>query len=97
MKNFNEIFKRFENVKTCDVEYTAQKIATEIIEEQGDIQLMLLTIAMRKLIDVSGRKYIETRNADNISIETIVSIFENVAAGKGSKTIKRTETLGFGI
>nr|DAY75614.1 MAG TPA: hypothetical protein [Caudoviricetes sp.] len=97
MKNFNDIFKKFENIDTCDVEWRAKNIAEEIIEKEGDIQLMLLTIAMRKLIEVSGRKYIENYRYDHISIEVIVSIFENAAAGKGSETIKTTNTRGFGI
>ena len=97
MRNFNDIFKRFENIDTCDAEWKAKNVAEEIIEKEGDIQLMLLTIAMRKLIEVSGRKYIENYRYDHISIEVIISIFENAAAGKGSETIKTTNTRSFGI
>lgn len=97
MKNFNDIFKKFENIDVCDTEWKAKNVAEEIIEKEGDIQLMLLTIAMRKLIDVSDKKYIENYRHDHISIEVIVSIFENAAAGKGSETIKTTNTRGFGI
>ena len=97
MRNFNDIFKRFEHIDACDVEWRAKNIAEEIIEKEGDIQLMLLTIAMRKLVEVSGRKYIENYRYDHISITTIISIFENTAAGNGSKTIKTTNTRSFGI
>ena len=97
MKNFNNIFKRFEHIDACDVEWKAKNVAEEIIENEGDIQLMLITIAMRKLIEVSGRKYIENYRYDHISIEVIISIFENAAAGKGSETIKTTNTRSFGI
>lgn len=97
MKNFNDIFKKFENIDTCDVEWRAKNVAEEIIEKEGDIQLMLLTIAMRKLIDVSDKKYIENYRHDHISITMIVSIFENAAAGNGSKAIKTTNTRSFGI
>lgn len=97
MRNFNDIFKRFENTDACDAEWRAKNIAEEIIEKEGDIQLMLLTIAMRKMIEVSGRKYIENYRYDHISIEVIISIFENAAAGNGSKTIKTTNTRSFGI
>ena len=97
MRNFNDIFKRFEHINACDVEWRAKKIAEEIIEKEGDIQLMLLTIAMRKLVEVSGRKYIENYRYDHISIEVIISIFENAAAGNGSKTIKTTNIRSFGI
>lgn len=97
MRNFNDIFKRFEHIDACDTEWRAKNIAEEIIEKEGDIQLMLLTIAMRKLVEVSGRKYIENYRYDHISIEVIISIFENAAAGNGSKTIKTTNTRSFGI
>ena len=97
MKNFNNIFKRFENIDACDVEWKEKNVAEEIIENEGDIQLMLITIAMRKLIEVSGRKYIENYRYDHISIEVIVSICENAAAGKGSETIKTTKTRRVGI
>lgn len=97
MRNFNDIFKRFEHIDACDAEWRAKNIAEEIIEKEGDIQLMLLTIAMKRLVEVSGRKYIENYRYDHISIEVIISIFENAAAGNGSKTIKTTNIRSFGI
>lgn len=79
MRNFNELFNEIANTNKNDV--NLEKIAEDIMSEDGDIQLMNIAAGLRRIVEVTGNNVCQTRDCYEIKLEEIATTFEKVATG----------------